>query len=301
LIAYRTGTNDKLFAQTLILLQSLEEVGAQRLLKVCDFGLSEGERRFLESRGQLAVADPPVPPKLSHPWYHKAALQDFADPEAEAIVWLDADMIMTADPRPVVEAILAEMRREGHALATTQDVIGLSLGDTIRRIAAAHENSRPFLRLLEEHGISEDHPYLNSGFFIAGSRAMLQEWKRITFEGPMYFLFEQNAYNVAAWREPGRVRILDRRTWNVCGQDLDAIVFNGEGGEVLCQGRPAIALHATDIGYSQTEMIAKTIVLPGCRLSSKLKALRNPRLRAVQIGLFERFVSQNGDALAELL
>lgn len=300
MIEYLTGADDKLFAQSLILLQSMEEAGG--LVRVCDFGLTEGERRFLESLGRLAVADPPVPARLDHAWYHKGALASFARPDAEAVVWLDADMIVTADPRAEVEGIVSEMRAAGQSIATTQDVIELNLGDTIRRIGAAHENARPFLRKLEETGISLELPYVNSGFFVARERKLLEEWRRITFEfRPPHCLFEQNAFNIAVWLEPERVRLLDRRTWNICGRDLDSVEISDSGAGALCEGRPALVLHATDIGYSQTEIIAKTVVLPGCRLAARLKALRDPRLREIQIGLFERFVSRNQEALAEML
>jgi hypothetical protein len=298
LIQYLTGTNDKMFAQALILLQSAEEVGASGLVKVCDFGLTEGERAFLESRAQLAVADPPVPAVLSHPWFHKAAIADFAGPDAETVVWIDADMILMTDPRPHVEALLAAMRSDGREIAATPDYLGPSIGETIRQIAAQGHYVAPFELRLTEQGISREHRYLNSAFFVADSREMLDAWKRITRETNEHCLFEQNAFNVAAWRTPDRVLILDRGVWNLFDADLESASFSGIGSGLLCHGQQVLVLHCAG---KFCETIMKTIDVRGCRLSSMLRAFTEPNLRAIQIGLLERFVAENQEPLVEML
>src|SRR6266851_3511911 len=112
-IEYFAGTDARMFPQCFMLLPSFEEAGAPNTLRICDFGLSSGQRRFLASRGQLATPTPAVPKHLKDPWYHKAALVDFGSRNAAAYVWLDADMVVLTDPRPLVAAILDEMGRSG--------------------------------------------------------------------------------------------------------------------------------------------------------------------------------------------
>jgi len=84
-IDYLTGTDARTFPQCFILLQSFERSAPGARFRVCDFGLTGGQRRFLGSRGQLATANPPVPKALDHPWFHKAALGTFVKPDTDAV------------------------------------------------------------------------------------------------------------------------------------------------------------------------------------------------------------------------
>ncbi len=297
MIDYLTGANDKMFGQTLVLLQAVEEVGASGLVRVCDLGLTEGERRFLDSLGRLAVADPPLPGEFHHPWYHKAALVDYARPDAETVVWIDADMILMTDPRPHVDALLDEMRSEGRVVAAAPDYHP-SIGESIRHLGSEGYDVSPFVRRLREHGISIEHPYLNSAFIVADSREMLDAWKRITLETPEHCLWEQNAFNVAAWRDPGRVTVLDRGVWNLFGDDMAAASLSEDGSGLLWRGRPVVVLHTTG---KFCENVMRTFDVRGVRFSTRLRAITEPHLRKHQLGLLDRFVQENEDALIELL
>ena len=102
-IQFVTGADDRMFLHTLILLQTFANVGAAGAIKVCDFGFTKGQRRFLKARGQLLVANPPIPQSHhGHPWYRKAALVEYIARDVDTVVWLDCDVMLTGDPRSEV-------------------------------------------------------------------------------------------------------------------------------------------------------------------------------------------------------
>jgi hypothetical protein len=296
-IDYLTGADSRMFAQALILIQSLEEAGAHGLVRVCDFGLDAGQRRFLESRGQLAFADPPLPSRFHHAWYHKATIVDCARPDAETVMWIDADMMLMADPRPHVDALVSAMRRDGCRVAAAPDCTP-SIGDYILTARAKGYDVDPFVQRLAEYGISQEHPYLNAGLYVADSREVMDTYKRLTFETREHAMWEQNAFNVAAWRDPRQVVTLDRGVWNLFNADLKEASLAGDGRGILCRGLQVLVVH---VAGDFCEPIMKTIDVRGCRFSSRLRAHTEPHLREFQIGLFERFVTENQDALVEML
>jgi hypothetical protein len=299
MIQYLTGSDDKQFAQLAVLLQSLDDAGLRDASAVCDFGLDEAQKRFLLTRGQLAAADPPVPADLGHYWYRKAALVDYARPDADALVWIDADALVIGDPQPHVEAIVADMGAKGQSIAAAPDAAGSSVGDAIARFNVKGADTRRFVSLLHENGMPLARPYLNAGVFIAASRDWLQQYKRIVHSGPEGYLFEQNAFNVAAWRDPAGVRILDRRTWNAHGADLAAIVPSNDG--LVCGGTPVRVLHATGEPDVHVTGIDVDLVLPDRKVSVKLRVGFRPDVAKMQADLFVKFVVQNRDALVGIL
>ncbi len=298
-VRFLTGTNATMFGQTLILMQSFAESGAGDALTICDFGLTEAQQRFLTSRYQLAT----LPNRAAdgrHSWYDKASLGDFIAGDPDAVVWVDADMIVTSDPRPPVAAILAEMKRDGHRVAACPDDSGHRLDDFLRWASADGKDCVQFRRLLDQAQIGRECPYLNSGFFVVTSRQWLEDWKAATFEIGIELLFEQNAFNVVAWRHPEGVRILDARRWNVHNAALGRISF-GEGEVILCDDQHVAVLHATSKDDEHIHFKVVHFSLGETPASIRLKAFRHPRLSEMQLGLLSRLLARNSGDMAGCL
>jgi Glycosyl transferase family 8 len=293
-----TGTNAKMFAQTFILMQSLSESGTTHPLTVCDFGLTGAQRAFLKSRGQLATIPSLPRNRRHHPWYHKAALVEFMTREASTAVWLDADMMVMSDIGPLIDTMVADMNDSGQNVAACQDTPGMDIDNIVRSWLRTERDCERFLQLLRQWNIHPQHAYLNSGFFVVTSRRLLKDWKRVTFESDPYFLFEQSAFNIVAWRAPQKVRVLDAREWNVHGECLPSISFAADSGHALCEGRRSQIVHATSLDERYHEETVERWYAKGVERSDVIKYFRNPKLREMQRGLFDRFVKENERALA---
>ena len=108
------------------------------------------------------------------------------------------------------------------------------------------------------------------------------------------YLFEQNAFNVTAWREPTKVRLLDLWRWNVHGQMLARIGRSG-AGELTCYDHPVIGLHATSADAAHVKREGCSWSSGNKRSQANLRFFTHPALREIQRGLFERFITENPD------
>jgi len=277
-----------MFLHTLILLQSFANAGAADAIKVCDFGFTPGQRSFLKSHDKLLAADPPIPQSHQHPWYHKAALVEFIPRDIDATVWLDSDVMLTRDPRSEVAALIAEMRNSGAMIAAC--IIGIDLGAFCRDWEAAGKNMAPFVNLLHRFGIAPHHPYLNSAVFVTTTQEWLVEWKNVTFDIERHFLFEQNAFNAVAWLTPERVRILDRRRWNVYGADLNRISIGADLASLRCDDQEVMVVHATSEDERDVRLLEGSKRLADRQIPVWLKVFCQPRLQAQQLALLDQFI-----------
>lgn len=299
IVQFVTGADDRMFMQTLILLQSFANVGAAGAIKVCDFGFTAGQRSFLKAHDYLLVADPPIPQSHQHPWYRKAALVEFIARDVDAAVWLDSDVILAGDPRSEVEALVAEMRHSGEMIAACNE--GFDLGTFCHSWEAKGKNTAPFVRLLHQFGVASHHPYLNSGVFIAASRGWLAKWKKVTFDIKEHFLFEQNAFNAVAWLAPEHVRLLNRRHWNLHGSDLDRISIGTDLASLRCDDQEVMVVHATSEYERHVSLVEGRGRLGDKRIPVWLKIFRQPSLQAQQRALLDQFIGSHEAELAEHL
>jgi hypothetical protein len=298
-IQFVTGADARMFLHTLILLQTFANVGAADAIKVCDFGLTKGQRSFLKAQGQLLVADPSIPGRYQHPWYRKAALVQFIASDVDTVVWLDSDVMLTGDPRPEVATLVAEMRQSGEIVAACNE--GFDLGTFCRNWEAKGKNTVPFVRLLHQFGIASHRPYLNSGVFVAASRAWLVKWKEVTFDIEEHFLFEQNAFNATAWFAPEQVRLLDRRHWNLHGSDLDRISIGTDLASLRCDDQEVMVVHATSEHDRHVGLLEGSGRLGDRRIPVWLKIFRQPNLQVQQRALLDQFIGSHERELAEHL
>ena len=118
-VCYRRGRPDVL--HTLILLQTFANVGAADAIKVCDFGFTKGQRRFLKARGQLLVANPPIPKSERPSLVSQTALVEYIARDVDTVVGLDCDVMLTGDPRSEVAELVSEMRQSGEIVAACNE------------------------------------------------------------------------------------------------------------------------------------------------------------------------------------
>jgi hypothetical protein len=296
-----TGADERMFFQTLILLQSFANVGATHAIKVCDFGLTPGQQSFLAAYDQLLVADPPIPESHRHPWYCKAALADFVGHDVDIVIWLDADVMVTRDPRSEIAALIAEMQRTGAVIAACKDASELNLAGFCRKWKEEGRNVSPFVRLLSQLGVAPHHPYLNSGVFVATTREWLLEWKKTTFDIERHVVFEQNAFNALAWLTPRRVRFLDERRWNVHGVDLDRISLGKDLSSLRCDDLDVLVVHATSTEVRHLRRVQGKIKIRDKLLTPSLRFFNHSGLKAQQRAFLDQFMRSHKAELAKYL
>jgi hypothetical protein len=299
-LTFFTGSDANMLPQSFILLQSVRETAPDANLVFCDFGLTPAQRGFVERRCKLAT-NSYLPEHRLHPWLRKGSLVDFMSGEFEVAVWIDADMLLLDDPRDELGAIIDDMAAKNQSIAACPDAPSLTLDRYMIWCTTAGAHIDQFRRDLHQRRISGAHNYLNSGFFVVRSRRWLKDWKQATLAAvPDEYLFEQNAFNVMAWREPIKVRSLDTARWNAHGPILARIGVDHQG-KVTCYDRRVVGLHATSgdralVRNERLEWAADGRPL----VSNGFKFFTHPALRELQRGLFERFVAENSAGLAEI-
>ncbi|MEO5327886.1 MAG: hypothetical protein H7829_06535 [Magnetococcus sp. THC-1_WYH] len=241
---YLTGATASYFLLVLPLLESFATYAPHgEKLYVCDFGLSEPQKKFLEAKGQLLPRPASLGPGL-HPYRYKASMSLFAgELDYDALVWIDSDCLVVGSLVQAVEAIMDAKADCGDFLSICQD-LGGSIADMVRNLPLA-----PFEQLLEKAGISRDQPYLNCAVFILRSHATLKAWREQVITLEEHPLFEQNLLNVLAYGTLKAVDLLDREVWNVHDLDLDRLEVHRDqdGGDPIVRmgEKTVLVVHAT--------------------------------------------------------
>src|SRR5579863_4080977 len=255
-ISFVTGVDHRMFDQLFLLIGSLRRSSPSIELLVCDFGLSDHQRGYLRRKNMLlsipdGMGNPP------HPWYYKAALGQYvAHLGTDAVVWLDADLIILSDIKPALEELRASMQQSGEAIAVAgRDT--LTVGDQLAMDPAPH-----YAKLVA--GFRADAAYLNSGFFLCRSMKFLQDWAALCAAMPMELLFEQNAFNLTALASAERVRVIDPSEWNLSAADLRPMRIEASGpGMVVTGPRGNVRiLHVTSVNRAR-DLIFLTMQVSG--------------------------------------
>jgi hypothetical protein len=238
-IAFVTGANAFMFGQLFLLLGSLARHCPGVPLHVCDFGFDTRQRDYLARTARLLELPRERPPRR-HVWYDKASLGDFTERlDADCVVWLDADLIILDDLMARVQELLAQMQARDQIIAAAgSDASLLSAIDWLDRTPG-------FAQAMS--GLDRRLPYLNSGFIVCRSREFLARWTARTNALPYEFLFEQNAFNLTAYEQPQRLRILDPWLWNICGpafRSVEVVTTGRDLGLMGPSGKVRV-LHAT--------------------------------------------------------
>lgn len=192
-----TGVDTGMFFQLLLLGESLRRHSPGLTLHVCDFGLTEPERAYVRQRFALLDAPPDV--EARHPWDYKARLGRYvACVPCDAVVWIDADMIVLDDIDVPLQALCEEMLANDYALAAPD--IGMSIGEQL-----AADPAPSYAHLVKDFDAST--PYLSSGFFMCRASGFLDVWAQQTALMNFEMLYEQNAFNLTALGSRRQVRL----------------------------------------------------------------------------------------------
>ncbi len=225
-IAYVTGTDANRMLNTGLLCESFRTHMPDQTLHVCDFGMSTPEQGFWADAG-FYRARPDSLPAGVHPWRYKASICQFIDRNAyDAVVWLDADMILLAPIHDDISAMVMNMKAEGGSVAVASDASDLSVRDAIRTFSAAGNDLGAFDALITAHAKDDAAAYLNTGFFVMCDFALADLWARETMGQSDWLLFEQNTFNALVGSTRCPVHLLDPGIWNIHGEllaDVDIV------------------------------------------------------------------------------
>jgi len=230
-------------------------------LYVCDFGMSASEREFWQAAGHYLAPPEHVPPGL-HPWRYKACISQFIDANAyDAIVWIDADMVLLVPVHEQIEALVSDMIRGGASAAATPDASGLSLRRAISAFTATGNNLNPLEDLINRYNKKDADAYLNTGFLVITNFEFGDLWARETLAQDDWLLFEQNTFNALVGPSRHAVHELETAIWNVHGDLLAEVDF-------MDVGRQAYFLHTTSPEQrhhieNEIEYPIGKLVLPG--------------------------------------
>ena len=290
-IAYITGADNNLFANTLMLLDSIAAHEPALELKVCDYGFTASQARFLTELGCLL----PTPAQHAghpHPWYFKAAMVDYVTPlGADELVWIDSDIIALKPFRTALEKLETPMREAGKSVAACPDASGVTLEDFLTDWRGRDADVDPFDQMLQARGVDRSHPYLNSGVIYCRDLAFAAAWRDLVLQQPVWLLFEQNSFNALALEPPGRALVLDTALWNSHGQLLET-VLTPEGGET------PYLLHTTSHGKLHVDGDLRFGVRDRMT-SGNLKLFVRDDLRQLQLQHLQHFLDRHFDLLCD--
>ena len=289
-----TGADARYFSMACGLSQAFKLSCPGEKLYICDFGLTPGQRRFLEKQGVLLRA-PEDLKKGTHPFIFKASLGRFIEPlDHDAVVWIDCDcLVMT----PIHEAIAAMLESVGDAdvLAVCENTGEGSIGEFLSRFDA-----EPFAALVAERGLSQHLPYFNSCVFCLRSRELLERWASMTREIKPHGVFEQNVFNVLAHSLPLKLLVLDHQIWNAHHTDLSRIELREpESQRLFLEDKPVAVVHATSSFPGFIEEREFSLRVESHSFSGFYKLFVNPVIRDYQQAAIEGFVVGHQEQLAE--
>jgi len=291
-IAYVTGANSALFANTCMLYDSFvlnTPPRSQTILWVCDFGFDLQHRNFFEKIGILL----PTPKHLKsfdHPWYHKASIYDFLiNQDYDAVVWLDADMIILEPITSRIQNLAIEMNMSGQQVSICPDDVGLNIKNYIKHVGKLDHPVKSFQQNCRRFKTNITRPYLNTGFFIVTSHALLEQWRDIVLKEKVDFLFEQNSFNVVAYTETVKINLLDPHEWNAHGQRLQTVLTPASTG-------PTRIIHTTSTGNEHAEG-EFNLPVQNKNLAGHIKLFKRPDLQGRQQSHLMHFVENHFNEL----
>jgi hypothetical protein len=290
-IAFITGVDADFFGQLFLLLGSLRHNSPGLWLHVCDLGLTDPQCNYLQRTGRL-LARPANRRLTRHPWYDKAALGAYTEGlNADFLVWFDADLIILNDIVPLVQDLCVAMQAENQIVAAAPNPFPLGALHWLDRTPA-------FKRAISS--LDMESPYLNSGVIICNSREFLARWAKHCESLPFEYLFEQNAFNLTAYEQPERIRVLDPWIWNLLGPAFRAVQVVPTGPfdlEIIGRSGRVNILHASSQAVSKEGQNEDIIA---CDFHEKVNdTLFRPQLKIIKC--FEALVKYQFNLLSECI
>jgi hypothetical protein len=296
---YITGADESYFLLALTLLGSFEKFCPDEKLYICDFDLNEAQCSFLDHKGILL----PRPKQLAvglHPYRNKSAIKQYLEGvDYDTVVWIDCDCLVVGGFSQAVERIIDSVPSDQPLIASSSDAEGYDIAEFIRRFAP-----EPFEKLLKENSTPLDSLYLNCGVFIMRSEAALDEWFKLSVDIPIHPLFEQNVFNMLAYRDFPQVNHLDVDVWNVHDlalNDLEVIRPQPTGPfSVQLKGKEVLVIHATSFQGRAVDFrplqipVDATHSIPGL-----FRFVNNKAVHVLFLEMISLFIVQNRELLIE--
>jgi hypothetical protein len=309
-ILYITGADRHMFNSTCCLLASFRHRLPGHRLWVADFGLLPAQRELLADLDVLLEMPPQVRgqfppdmafdrPELGAALYCKASLLEYVRDRAfDALLWIDADMMVTGDLAPAAEQLYSSLKEKNCHFAAAPALPRNTLGGLVEAYANnADCSAAPFGQRLAELGLDPDRPYINSGFFMATDRDALAQWRYLTCSTPRHVLFEQNAFNLVLYLRPEKFESLDVARWNLNNYML------GETETTIANAFPAVRfgetqvllVHATS-NRGDDYFRGERVIVDGDReMAFAMKFFNRPELRVLQEFYLRDFLAYAGD------
>ena len=295
-----TGATASYFPLVCTLQASFERFCPGRRLMVADFGLSPGQCQYFEQRDEL-LAMPSRMSRDSHPYLLKGSLYHYVEPlDPSGVVWIDGDCVLCGPFESAFESTIAAGSAAPPALAAAVDQPGWCIEDYLNEFGP---RMAPFSSLVATNTRTLEQPYLNCGLYFVRSLAFLRDWAELSETVQPHLMFEQNLFNLLAYREGMSTLRLDETVWNVHDKALDELAVEGAGGSgtfsVTYRGRPIIVLHLTAANERRLVDFAPFALAVGTRhLVGMYRCARDPSLKALSLALLRHYVSENESALA---
>lgn len=243
-----TGSNDEFFPNLRVEIGSWLENMISFPLAVCDFGLTDAQKRELERVPGLHLLKLDKPP--SHPWLGKSLAGKFVEQYPlpwEMLMWIDADALF-ASPLPPLDPLL-----DGYDMLADAHIQGVG------------EIAPP--RRREALNLRDDDAYYSAGWWIARRGVLLKSYELFCSqverrEG----LWEGDAFVAAIYREKLKIRTVCGSIWHSRGK-TSLFTCDVEGLVPIHADHPIYVLHA-NAGY-------------GVRADGR-RVLNNPKLAQIQ-------------------
>lgn len=295
-VRFVTGANSRYFFMCGMLLESLYEVFPEIPSFVMDFGLTEAQAKFFETKKQLLKL-PHNLKKEDHPYKLKGSMYLFLGEQfTGASIWVDSDVIAVGAGNSELFEILDKLSHEQKLLAITTDA---GPNKTIRQFVESYPAPK-FNSALENNPGIKDCPYLNAALVFFSDSQILKQWTETAHPLEGDTCWEQNALNLICHTNPDRALILDSRVWNAHAELLKKITISD--GILHCDGQKCIFAHATshnthgrDVDHVQTMFPGKGYVG-----SAYFRFFTNSHLRATQERYLSNFLSNHSAALVDL-
>ena len=293
-ITYLTGANEAYFAMACGLSFSFQAYCPGETLYICDFGLSQHQRRFLREQGVLLE----LPTELGsnpHPWLCKASLKHFLQPlDVDAVAWIDSDCVVLSSLPSALETLLNQAG-DREFLAVGADVASPTIQAFLDK-----NNAEPFAAGLQKRKIDTSQSYLNSGVFLLRSQDFLSQWATLTREVENHAVFEQNMFNLLAYSLSMDLQALDPRVWNVHDHHLASVqtqeLPDGSVGFFSDDERVRV-VHATASQPGHTQNCNLSFSMEGKTFEAYCKLLTNPCLQQAQHAAIGGYVNIHAESL----
>lgn len=305
-ILFVTGSDSAFFNSLLVCLQAFSERMPGYRLRVCDFGLTGAQAKFLRSLGALLERPPVV---ASGGVFHcKGALghylrhNGYVAANFSTVIWLDADLTLMEVGIGDFHSVIADMTSASADIAACIEPAGRHLGLMVSLFPDAA--LAPFVRILADEGIDTRLPYFSSGLFFCRSADFLDRWHALTLAVDPHPLFEQNMFNVALHRDTGPILALDCEEWQAQGYSLDRIQLSaaapGRRPSARIGGKNIKSLHATSPAAGHLLIAQCRITVRDIDLTGPFKLLFVEPLRMHQLQLLALFLATHRAALLQL-